>query len=332
MTRIDLSINTLHTFLPCCFEDSPSWFSSSLILVLGCLLDSAKASGTAGTDETDLTTGWAFLGNGGRHTNVLMVTSSVWMLHWILGHTTNLRPAVALDGVLVVGASGLQQRLVGTSTTGDDSDLGTHVGRDGLLTTGWQAETGGSLVFVVGHDDGEGAGATGKGTAISELGLDVAHDGALRDLVQWKDVANGQGGLLSAVDELSAVHAFRAQEELVVALVSVGVQELDLGDWSATTRVVQDLLDDSADVSLLFGIVQSSQLHGSLAGARVGLEHAGLTLTLCLLIEHNNNKHHPKNAIISLLIRTTEGGCIIHGMVVSIELIVSIHDITNTPK
>jgi len=67
---------------------------------------------------------------------VLMVTTTVGMLYGVLGNTTNLGPAVALDGILVVGTACLEEGLVGTATAGDDTDLGTDVGRDGLLTAG----------------------------------------------------------------------------------------------------------------------------------------------------------------------------------------------------
>jgi hypothetical protein len=68
---------------------------------------------------------------------MLMVTSSMRMLHGILGYSTNLGPAVALDGIFVEGTSGLQQRLVGTASSGDDTNLGTDTGRNSLLTTRW---------------------------------------------------------------------------------------------------------------------------------------------------------------------------------------------------
>lgn len=43
---------------------------------------------------------------------MLMVTSSVGMLHGVHAHTTHLGPGVPLHLVLVVGSTGLQQGLV----------------------------------------------------------------------------------------------------------------------------------------------------------------------------------------------------------------------------
>lgn len=246
------------------------------------LLDSSKTSGSAGGDKTDLTTRGAFSSNGGRHTNVLVVTSSVGMLYGILRYTTNLGPAVALDGVLVVGTSGLQQGLIGTTASGDNSDLGTNGGRNRLLSSRGKSKLGGSLFFVVGDDNGVGTGSTGKGTAVSALGLDVADNGSLGDRSQWQDISAGKAGLLSAVNELSAVHTLGTQKQFIVALVSVLVEELDAAHGGTSTGVVHNFLDDASDVSLLFGIVQRSELDGSLAGAGVRLEDGGLTLSLCL--------------------------------------------------
>jgi len=249
---------------------------------LGSLLNSPKTTGSAGGDETDLSTGGSGTSDGRRHTNVLVVTSSVGMLHGVLGYTTNLGPAVALDGILVVGTSGLQQWLVGTTSSGDDTNLGTDGGGDGLLSSGWKSELGGSLFLVVGDDNGIGTRGTGKGTTVTTLGFDVANDGSLGHRVQGEDVSAGQGRLLSAVNELSGVHTLGTEEQFVVLLVSVGVVELDLADGGSSTGVVNDLLDGSLDVTLLLGKVERSELDGSLAGAGVRLEDGGLTLSLCL--------------------------------------------------
>lgn len=258
--------------------------TTNLIPVLAKLLDSAKTSGTPGTDKTDLTSSRSLLADSGRTTNVLVVTSSEGMLHGVLGNTTNLGPAVTLHGVLVVGTSSLKQRLVSTSTSGNNTDLGTDVRLDSLLTSRGKTETGGSLVLIVRDDNGEAAGSTGKGTTVTNLGLDVAHNGTLGHLAQRKNISDGQGGLLSAVDELTSVHTLSGNHKLSVPLVTVGVQELDLGNGSTTTRVVHDVLDNTTDVSTTFSVVDGTKLHGSLAGADVSLEDGGLTLPLCLLV------------------------------------------------
>lgn len=253
-----------------------------LILILAELLDSTKTSSAPGTDQTNLATGGCLLAHGRGTTNVLVVTTTEGMLHGVLRHTTNLGPAVALDGVLVVGAPGLQERLVRASSAGDDANLGADLGGDGLLPAGGETEAGGALVLVVGDDHGEAPGSAGEGAAVADLGLDVAHDGALGDLLQGEDVADAQRGLLAAVDELAGVHALRGDHELRVALEAVGVEELDLGDGRAPPGVVQDLLHHAADVPPALGVVDGAELHGPLARAGVRLEDGGLSLSLRL--------------------------------------------------
>jgi len=257
--------------------------TTNLLLVLAKLLDSTKTAGTPGTDETNLTTSRSLLADSGRTTNVLVVTSSEGMLYRVLGNTTNLGPAVTLHGVLVVGTSSLKQRLVSTSTSGNNTDLGTNIRLDSLLTSRGKTETGCSLVLIVGDDNSEASGSTGEGTTVTNLGLNVAHNGTLGNLAQRKNISNGQGSLLSAVDELTGVHTLSGNHKLSVPLVAVRIQELDLGNGSTTTRVVHDVLDNTTDVSTTFGIVDGTKLHSSLAGADVSLEDGGLTLPLCLL-------------------------------------------------
>jgi hypothetical protein len=257
---------------------------TNLVPVLAELLDSTKTSSTTSTDKTNLTTGRCLLADSGRTTNVLVVTTTERMLHRVLCNTTNLGPAVTLHGVLVVSTSSLEQGLVSTSTSGNNTDLGTDIGLDSLLTSRGKTKTGGSLILIVGDDNSEAARSTGKGTPVTNAGLNVAHNGTLGNLTQGKNISNGQGSLLSAVDELTSVHTLSGNHKLSVPLVAVRIQELDLGNWSTTTRVVHDVLDNTTDVSTTLSVVDGTKLHSSLTGADVSLEDGGLTLPLCLLV------------------------------------------------
>jgi len=67
--------------------------SSSRSLLVGSLvLGASKATGSSGGDETDFATGGSVATDGGRHTDVLMVTTTVRMLDRVHGHTADLRP------------------------------------------------------------------------------------------------------------------------------------------------------------------------------------------------------------------------------------------------
>jgi hypothetical protein len=70
-----------------------------------------------------------------------------------------------------------------------------------------------------------------------------------------------------------------------VLLVPVGVAELDAGQRGTTAGIVNDLLHDTADVSMTLGIVEGTEVGGGNTGACDGLEDATLTLTLVSNLE-----------------------------------------------
>ena len=253
-----------------------------LILILASLLDSTKTASTSGTDETNLTSSRTIFRDSRRHTNVLVVTSSVGMLHRILRDTTNFRPAIALHRVFVVSSSSLEKGLVGTSSSSYNSNLSTDCRWDCLFASRRKAETSGSLVLIVCDHNREGTTGACKRTTVAKLGFYIANNRSLGHAVQRQDVPNSQGSLLPAVDELTGVHAFRAQKEFGVSFIAVGIQELDFRNRSSTTRVVDNVLNDTPNVSMLLSIVQWTEFHGTLACSYMGLENGGFTLTLRL--------------------------------------------------
>lgn len=102
----------------------------------------------------------------------------------------------------MLGTRGLEEGLVGTSTTGDDTNHTTAGGRKDLLGTGGELDTGLALIGVVADDGNVVTGSTAERTTVTGLVLDVGEDGTLGDGVEGKDVADGEGGVLSGVDEL----------------------------------------------------------------------------------------------------------------------------------
>jgi len=236
------------------------------------LLSSTNPTGPPGSDKTDLATGRCSSHDSGGLTDMLMVTTTVGMLDGVHSHTTHLRPAVTLDLVLVVGATGLQHGLVDTSATGDDANGGPVGGGDDLLGAGWQLDPGLLGVGVVGDDGGVVSGSAGDTAAISGLLLQVGDDGTLGHLSDGHHVSDRQLGLLSAVDELSSVHAFGGNEQFLPGLVPVGVAEVDDGEGGATTGVVNDVLYDSLDVAITLGVIDRAELGSALTVLDVGLE------------------------------------------------------------
>lgn len=247
-----------------------------------CLLYTTETTCSTCGNKTHLSTRGPFSSNRRRLTNMLVVTTTKGMLYRILGHTTNLWPAIALDGVLVVGPSGLEQWLVGTASAGDNTNLCPYRGGDRLFAATGQAQTSCALVFIVCHHHRKGSTATSKLAAVSQFGFHVANNRAFGNHRQGQDVAHGQGCFLAAVNELASVHAFGANEQFIVSFVIVGIAELDLGDGCTATGVVKDFLHHTANVPMLLGVVKGTELDRSLAGANVRLEDRGFTLTLGL--------------------------------------------------
>ena len=56
-----------------------------------------------------------------RLTDVLMVTTTEWMVYGVHAHTSHSWPAVTLRLVFEVGTTGLQDRLVDTTASSNDA-------------------------------------------------------------------------------------------------------------------------------------------------------------------------------------------------------------------
>lgn len=113
----------------------------------------------------------------------------------------------------MLSAGSLQERLVCTSTSCNDTDhTAGGVGED-LLGAGGELDTGLALLGVVADDSNVVAGGTAERTTVTRLVLNVGEDGTFRDGGEGQDVANGQGGVLSGIDELRLVslHAQMSQ-------------------------------------------------------------------------------------------------------------------------
>ena len=173
-----------------------------------------------------------------------------------------------------------QEGLVCPATTGDDTDHATSVAADDLLGARGELDAGLALVGVVADDGDVVAGRAAESATVADLLLNVGDHGTLGDGAEGKDVADGQGGVLAGVDELAGVHALVGNESLGDLLKLVGRVENDAGEGSTTAGVVDDLLHDTPDVAMAFGVVQAAELRGVLAQAGVGSENAASALTL----------------------------------------------------
>ena len=212
---------------------------------------------------------------------MLVVTTTMGMVHGVHGNTTSLRPRVSLDLVLVESTTSLKQRLVNTTTTSNNTNDTTGVGGDDLLGTGRKLQTGLALIGVVSNDDNVVTRGSTKSTSVTRLLLNVGEDGTLRNGAEGKNVTNVQRGLLTSVDELTGVETFVSNEGLLTLLVLVRVTEDNLSKGSTSTGIVDDLLDDTTDVSVTLSVIEVSKLSSSLS--QTGMRGEDRTSTLSLI-------------------------------------------------
>ena len=168
--------------------------SSSLAFLLKKLASTSDDTSSLGGDETTLLTAGSVSSGRSGVTHVLMVTTTVRMLNGVHSNTSNSGPVSLLGVSLVVGAVGSEEGLVSSLTASDDADHSSATTNNGLTDARWESNS--SLLTILGvtDDDGGGAGSTGKGAAISELGLTVGNDGTFGHHINGEDVTHGEGG------------------------------------------------------------------------------------------------------------------------------------------
>lgn len=227
-----------------------------LLQKTGRLLDndlSGLATRATGSNKTDLLTSGGVAGEGRGLTNVLVVTTTVGVVHGVHSNTTSTGPRVALGAHGVELATGLEEGLVDTATTSGDTDGSTGGGGDGLLRARGETDTG-LAVLVVADDGGVVAGGTGERSTVTDLLLNVEDDGTLGALADGEDVADGKGSLLTGVDERAGRDTLSSDEGLLAELVAVGVTEDDGGEGSTTAGLAKLLFSRSGLKGLSYSV------------------------------------------------------------------------------
>jgi hypothetical protein len=249
--------------------------------LLSGLSSSLQPTGTTSGNQTNLGTGWGTTPHSGGVTDMLMVTSSVRMVHGRHGNTPNLGPAVPLGLESVVVVTGLQDGLLNTSSSGADTNHGTAVVRDGLLLARWELDTGLLGIRVLRDDDGVSATGLGQSGPVTNLSFQVADNGTFRHGLQRQNVTDDKFGLLTAVDVLTRVATFGGNHVEGHLLKLEGVTELNLGKGGTTTGVMDNLLDYTPHVSPALTEVQRTDTGGTLSLVNMGGVDGTGPLPLC---------------------------------------------------
>lgn len=190
---------------------------------------------------------------------MLLVTTTMGMVNRVHSHTTDTWVVILLGVALPPGGTSLEERLVSALTTGNDADHSTAATLNGLTDTRRKTDARLHTILGVTNNDSGGAGGAGIGATVTKLGLNIGDDSAFGHGGDRQNVANGEGSFASAVDEHASVHALNGNEVLAVVFVAILVPEDNLGERSATARIVEDVLHNTLDVALAFGEVESAE-------------------------------------------------------------------------
>ena len=121
------------------------------LVLLEDLSTTSDETGSSGGDETDLLTSGFVTSHSGWVTDVLMVTTTVGMLNWVHGNTSHSWPVVSLSLCLEPGSVGLEQGLLSSLSSSDETNHGSATTDDGFSGAGWELDS--SLLSVLGVTD-----------------------------------------------------------------------------------------------------------------------------------------------------------------------------------
>lgn len=119
-----------------------------------------------------------------------------------------------------------------------------------------------------------------KNATISDVMLHVANNGTFGNRSKRQNVSDDEISLLAAVDELAGVHALGSDEELLLVLKAEGVAEGNACERRAAPWVVDDLGNDTLQVTVALAEVKGAEARRSLPVVGVRFEDGTRTLTL----------------------------------------------------
>lgn len=204
---------------------------------------------------------------------MLVVTTTMGMVDGVHTNTLNLRPVGSLSLVEMELVSCLQDRLFSSSSSSDQTDGGSAGSREGLSGSGWESNSSLGAIVRLTDDGGIAAGGSSESSSISFISLDVANDGTFSNFSKGKYVSDCDVSAGSAVDVLTSVGSFSSEEVLFSSFISIGVSEGDFSEGSSSSGVVEDLFNDTSNVSVSFGVIQTTISSSTKSVMLVSLEN-----------------------------------------------------------
>ena len=114
---------------------------------------STNDTSSSGSDKTGLLTTRCVSPDSCGVTNVLMVTTTVRMLDGVHCNTSDAWPVSLFSMSSIVGVCGLENWLVSSGTTGNNTNHGSAATNDGFADTGWESNSGLFTVFGMSDND-----------------------------------------------------------------------------------------------------------------------------------------------------------------------------------
>jgi hypothetical protein len=248
----------------------------------------SEEPGSTGGHQTGFLTGDGLSGHTRSVTDMGMVTTTVRVVNGVHVHGFDLGPAGSSDFVFVIRDTGLQDGLLGSAATSDDTDHSTGFTFDGLSGARGKSDSGFGAIFGVTDDGAVGSGGSGQVSSVSQIGFDIAHQGTFGDLVHGEDIADGETGTLTAVNVLAGVHTFGADEIFCVLLIAISISKTDFGDGSSSSAIMDDFFNNTFNITVSFSIVKVSKLGLLHTVMAVSLEN---TLRVTPSLISNNSTH-----------------------------------------
>src|SRR4051812_14469064 len=99
------------------------------------LLSTTKTSSASSSNKTNLLSRRSITRDSRSATKVLMVTTTVWVINRVHAYTAYNWPAVSLGLVLKVSTTSFHQRLINTTTTGNNTNGSSAIRFEDLFNT-----------------------------------------------------------------------------------------------------------------------------------------------------------------------------------------------------
>jgi len=115
-------------------------------------LRTSCTTSSSGSDQTNFLTSWCISSHRRRMSNVLMVTTTVGVLHGVHGHTSNFGPSVSLHPIFMELTPSLQHGLINSTTTSDNPDEGSARALHQFLCSRRKTNSSGVSIWVVSNN------------------------------------------------------------------------------------------------------------------------------------------------------------------------------------